>query len=100
MKFTKITLAIILVLSVASANSFAQTPAAQTAAPKAEQVKLYDPTLDGMKQIKEAVAKAKMPASMFLSSTAETGAAGALNLMLSVKLILLFQKSLQIITSL
>lgn len=59
MKITKITLAIILVLSVASANSFAQTPAAQTAAPKAEQVKLYDPTLDGMKQIKEAVAKAK-----------------------------------------
>lgn len=55
----KITLAIILVLSVASANSIAQTTSTQTASPKTEQVKLYDPTLDGMKQIKEAVAKAK-----------------------------------------
>jgi thioredoxin-related protein len=58
MKITKITLAIILLLIVGSSHAIAQTNATQTTTAKTEPVKLYDPTLDGMKQIKEAVAAA------------------------------------------
>jgi thioredoxin-related protein len=58
MKIIKISFAIILILIVASSGVIAQTTATQTATAKTEQVKLYDPALDGMKQIKEAIAVA------------------------------------------
>lgn len=58
MKTTKITLAIMLILIVAGSYSIAQTTSTQTTTAKTEQVKLYDPTLDGMKQIKEAITNA------------------------------------------
>jgi thioredoxin-related protein len=54
MKFTKIVLAMIVGLIVT--GNFA---VGQTAAPKKEEVKLYDPALDGMKQIRDAAALAK-----------------------------------------
>jgi thioredoxin-related protein len=60
MKFTKITLAIVVVfLILAGSDMIAQTASKAPTTGKAEQVKLYDPTLDGMKQIKDAVALAK-----------------------------------------
>lgn len=55
----KLTLLLSLYLFVILINSYGQTPVNATTQAKPEAVKLYDPSLDGMKQIKEAVAKAK-----------------------------------------
>jgi hypothetical protein len=58
----------------------------------ADKPKLYDPSLDGMKQIKEAIAQAaKSQKHMSLCSMVETGADGVLNSMPSVRQILQFQ---------
>lgn len=58
MKISKIILAILLMLIIAGSHSIAQTTTTQKTTAKTEQVKLYDPTLDGMKQIKDAIAGA------------------------------------------
>jgi thioredoxin-related protein len=58
-KIAKIILLLIIV-SFASGNTInGQTQAKPAAKSTAEQVKLYDPTLDGMKQLKDAAALAK-----------------------------------------
>ena len=59
MKRSKIFLALIMVFIVSGNSINAQTTAKPAAKTPAEQVKLYDPTLDGMKQIKDAAALAK-----------------------------------------
>ena len=57
MKIAKITLALILFVAITTSN--AQTTSKVTTTTNTGQVKLYDPALDGMKQIKDAVAAAK-----------------------------------------
>jgi thioredoxin-related protein len=60
MKITKITLAIVIMfLIVAGTMLKAQTTTKATTPAKTEQVKLYDPAIDGMKQIKDAISLAK-----------------------------------------
>jgi len=59
MKVKSITIAIIIFLAITGASLNAQTAAKGTNAPPTQQVKLYDPALDGMKQIKDATAMAK-----------------------------------------
>ena len=59
MRIIKTVVAGVLVLIVTATNSNAQTASKAENAAKTEQVKLYDPTLDGMKQIKDGIALAK-----------------------------------------
>jgi hypothetical protein len=57
-----------------------------------EAKKIYDPSLDGMKQINDAVATAKASGKHVLIQYGAIGVRGALNSMDSVKPILKYQK--------
>jgi thioredoxin-related protein len=59
MKISKIILALIIFLIAAGNSVNGQTESKPAAKAPSEQVKLYDPTLDGMKQIKDGIALAK-----------------------------------------